>query len=193
MHRGHIRVPRDLPMISTLLQEYHDTPTGGHAGVTKTMARLSENFTWPGLRDDVTRFIANCLDCQLTKYYEAKRSAGLLCPLPIPYRPWEDLSMDFIVGLPPYHGQTTIFVVVDHFSKGIHLGMLPTSHTAHMVASLFLNIVLKLHGFPRSIVSDRDPLFISQFWQELFRLSGTVLRMSSTYHPQSDGETVSIV
>ena len=99
--------------------------------------------------------------------------------------------MDFIIGLPSYHGQTAIFVVVDRFSKGIHLGMLPTSHTAHMVASLFLNIVLKLHGLPRSIVSDRDPLFISQFWQELFRLSGTVLRMSSAYHPQSDGKSMS--
>ena len=66
LHKGRIWVPRDLPMITTLLQEYHATPTGGHAGVTKTMARLSENFTWLGLRDDVTHFIANCLDCQLT-------------------------------------------------------------------------------------------------------------------------------
>ena len=97
--------------------------------------------------------------------------------------------MDFIVGLPVYKGNTVILVVVDRFSKGIHLGMLPTGHTAHMVASLFLNIVVKLHGFPRSIVSDRDPLFISQFWRDLFSLSGTLLRLSSAYHPQSDGQT----
>lgn len=82
-----------------------------------------------------------------------------------------------------------ILVVVDRFSKGIHLGMLPPTHTALTVTSLFLDIVVKLHGLPHSLVSDRDPLFVSRFWQELFRESGTQLRMSSAYHPQSDGQT----
>lgn len=97
--------------------------------------------------------------------------------------------MDFILGLSSYHGNTTILVVVDRFSKGIHLGMLSTAHTAHMVASLFIEMVVKLHEIPRSLVSDRDPLFISRFWQELFRAKDTHLRMSSAYHPQSDGQT----
>ena len=132
--------------------------------------------------------MAQCLECQLTKY-EAKKASGFLCPLPVPHQPWVDLSLDFIVGLPAYQGNTVILVVVDRFSKGIHLGMLPISHTAHMVASLFVNIVVKLHGLPQSLVSDRDPLFISRFWQEHFLLSGTLLRMSSAYHPQSDGQT----
>lgn len=174
-------IPHDLPIITTLLQEFH-------AGVTKTTACLTENFYWPRLREDVARFVANCKDCQVTKY-EAKKMAGLLCPLPIPYRPWDDLSLDFIVGLPAYKGNTVILGVVDRFSKGIHLGMLPTAHTANMVASLFMNTVVKLHGLPHSLVSDHDPLFISQFWHELFRLSGTLLRLSSAYHPQSDGQT----
>lgn len=147
-----------------------------------------ENFHWTGLRKDVADFVAQCMDCQSVKY-ETKRVARLLCPLPVPHRPWEDLSLDFIVGLPPYHGHTVILVVVDRFSKGIHLGMLPTAHTAHSVACLFMDIVGKIHGMPRSLVSDRDPLFVSRFWQELFRLSGTQLRMSSAYHPQSDGQT----
>lgn len=140
------------------------------------------------MREDVVRFMAQCLDCQVMKY-ETKKSAGLLCLLPIPYRPWEDLSLDFITGLPPFHGNRVILMIVDRFSKGFHLGMLPAAHTTHMVASLFVNIVVKLHGLPRSLVSDRDPLFISRFWQELFRLSNTLLRMSSAYHPQSDGQT----
>ena len=101
----------------------------------------------------------------------------------MPHQPWEDLSLDFIVGLSAYHGNTTILVVVDRFSKGIHLGMLPTAHTAHMVATLFIEVVVKFHGVPQSLVSDRDPLFISRFWQELFQASGTHLRMSSAYHP----------
>lgn len=124
----------------------------------------------------------------MTKY-ETKKSAGLLCPLPVPSRPWEDLSLDFIGGLPPYHGNTMILVVVDRFSKGIHLGMLPQSHSALTVARLFLDMVVKIHGMPRSLVSDCDPLFVSHLWQELFRSSGTQLRMSSAYHPQSDGQT----
>lgn len=109
--------------------------------------------------------------------------AGLLCPLLVPHRPWEDLSLDFIVGLPSYQGNTVLLVVVDRFSKGIHLGMLPSNYSALMMASLFLDIVVKLHGLPRSLVSDRDPLFVSRFWQELFRASGKQLRMSSAYHP----------
>lgn len=117
-------------MISTLLTEYHSTPTSGHLGVAKMIARLSEKFCWPGLRNDVVQFLAHYVDCQHTKY-ETKKMAGLLCPLPIPHRPWEDLSLDFITGLPPYHGNTVILVVVDRFSKGIHLGMLPSSHTTH--------------------------------------------------------------
>lgn len=175
-------------MIPVLLAGYHTTLTGGHAGVTKTLAHITENFHWTGLHEDVKRFVANYVDCQVTKY-EAQKMAGLLCPLPVPCRPWEDLPLDFIVGLPPYQGNTTILVVVDRFFKGIHLGLLPTAHTAHTTASLFVNIVVKLHGIPRSFVSDRDPLFISRFWQELFRASGTLLRMSSSYHPQSDGQT----
>lgn len=182
LYRHRIWLPRDIPIISTLLHEYHAMLTGGHSGVAMTLARISENFYWTGLRDDITTFVSKCFDCQSTKY-EAKRSAGLLCPLPVPHRPWEDLSLDFILGLPEYKGNTVILVVVDRFSKGVHLGMLPTAHTAFMVATLFLDMVVKIHGVPRSLVSDRDPIFLSKFWQELFRRSGTHLRMSSAYHP----------
>ena len=97
--------------------------------------------------------------------------------------------MDIIVGLPTYRGHTNILVVVDKFSKGLHFGMLPTHHTAHSVALFFMEIVGKLHGMPKSIISYRDPLFISKFWQELFSLSGTKLKMIFAYHSQSEGQT----
>lgn len=113
----------------------------------------------------------------------------MLNSLPVPCWPWEDLSLDFITGLPSFHGNTAILVVVDQFSKRIRLGMLPTHHTLLLMATMFIDIVRKLHGMPRSLVLDRDLLFISRFWQELFRLSGTRLRMSLAYHPQMDRQT----
>ena len=188
LHKGRIWLPSTSPFIKMLLEEFHQSPVGGHMGVQKTLHRLHENFTWSSIREDVRAFVANCLTCQYAKY-DNRNPGGLLCPLLVPAQPWEDLSMDFIVGLPAYKGNTCILVVVDCFSKGLHLGMLPTHHTAYTVAMTFMEMVGKLHGMPRSIVSDRDPLFISKFWRELFALSGTRLCLSSAYHPQSDGQT----
>ena len=95
--------------------------------------------------------------------------------------------MDFITALPVSRGMSTILVVVDRLSKYIHLGALPANFTVAKVAELFMEIVVKHHGFPKSIVSDRDPIFVGTFWRCLFELSGTKLSMSSSYHPQMDG------
>ena len=116
-------------------------------GFRKTLDRVAENFIWNTMAIDMRNFVANCLDCQLVKYEPAK-PRGLLCPLPVPSQPWEDLSMDFIVGLPAYRGNTCIFVVVDRFSKGVHLCMLPPHHTSQAVAQLFMEMVGKIHGMP---------------------------------------------
>ncbi|MCI22963.1 ROOT HAIR defective 3 GTP-binding family protein [Trifolium medium] len=97
--------------------------------------------------------------------------------------------MDFVTGLPLSNGYSVIFVVVDRFSKALHLGALQAQFTAYKVAELFINMVCKIHGLPKSIVSDRDPVFVSKFWADLFKFSGTLLRMSSSYHPQTDGQT----
>jgi len=188
LHKGRIWLSSNSSFIKPLLKEFHQSPTGGHMGIQKTLHCLQDNFTWNIIRDDTRAFVASCLTCQLTKY-DNQKPAGLLCPLPVLAQPWEDLSMDFIIGPPAYHGNACIFVVVDRFSKGLHLGMLPINHTAHTIFVLFMEMVGKLHGMPRSIVSDRDPLFINKFWRELFSLSGTRLRLSSAYHPQSDGQT----
>ena len=188
MYKKRIWLPSNSSFIKQLLEEFHQSHTGGHMGIQKTLQRLHDNFTWASIKEDTRKFVTACATCQHTKYDNCK-PVGLLCPLPMPTLPWEDLSMDFITGLPSYHGNTCIFVIVDHFSKGLHLGMLPIQHTAHTVALLFIDRVGRLHGMPKSIVSDRDPLFISKFWRELFTLSGTKLRLSSSYHPQSEGQT----
>jgi len=114
---------------------------------------------------------------------------GLLQPLAVPSSSWQMISMDFVEGLPKSGGKNCILVIVDKFSKFAHF--LPLSHpfTASQVAKLFMQQVYRLHGMPSSIVSDRDKVFTSLLWQELFRLSNVTLRMSSSYHPQTDGQT----
>lgn len=130
---------------------------------------------------DVKTFVHECVVCQQIKHI-TRKSAGLLQPISIPAGVWEDLSMDFVTHFPSSQGFTTIMVVVDRFSKGVHFGALPMQFTAFKVATLFMDTI-------RSIISNRDPIFISSFWKELFKMSGTTLRLSTTYHPQADGQT----
>ncbi|WVZ26157.1 hypothetical protein V8G54_004701 [Vigna mungo] len=181
-------IPRDNEIIQLLLNEYHNSTIGGHAGITRTMARLSSQFYWPGMLKDITQYVQECLICQQAKS-ATTLPAGLLQPLPIPNQVWEDIAMDFITGLPPSNGYTVIMVVIDRLSKYAHLAPLKADYTSKTVADVFINMVVKLHGFPNTIVSDRDKIFISQFWQHLFKLSGTTLNMSMAYHPQSDGQS----
>ncbi|KAJ0501161.1 putative nucleotidyltransferase, Ribonuclease H [Helianthus annuus] len=171
-----------------LLQEAHDTPTGGHGGFLKTFKRLSDKYYWPKMKQEIRLFVQNCVVCQQNKY-QTLSPAGLLQPLPIPQQIWEDISMDFIVGLPRSGSADTILVVVDRLSKYAHFLCLSHPFTAKGVAAIFCKEVVRLHGFPRSIVSDRDVVFLSHFWQELFRLSNTKLQLSTSYHPQTDGQT----
>ncbi|CAJ2669245.1 unnamed protein product [Trifolium pratense] len=122
------------------------------------------------MKQEVQDFIKQCTICQQTKYSTLK-PAGLLQPLALPTNVWEDISMDFVTGLPPSQGFSVLFVVVDRFIKGIHLGAFASGFTAYKVAELFVSIFCKHHGLPKSIVSDRDPIFISHFWKDLFKFS----------------------
>lgn len=97
--------------------------------------------------------------------------------------------MDFIVGLPNSYGYTTIMVVVDRLTKYAHFVAMKSDFNSKSVAEAFMTYVVKLHDVPRTIVSDRDKVFTSSFWKNLFQLQGTILAMSSAYHPQSDGQS----
>jgi hypothetical protein len=140
------------------------------------------------MKKDIRSYIQGCDICQRNKV-ENIYPAGLLQPLPIPSQVWTEVSIDFIGGLPISQGKDVIMVVIDRLSKYAHFIPLTHPYTAGTVAQLFLDQIFKLHGLPKSIVSDRDKIFTSNFWKELFRLSGTDLLLSSAYHPQTDGQT----
>ena len=146
-----------------LLKEFHDSKMAGHSGVLRTYRRLSQNFYWEAMKQDVRVYVAACDVCQRNKS-DSRSPAGLLQPLPIPSQVWEDISMDFIDGLPVSAGKTSIMVVVDRLTKYAHFFALSHRYSASKIADVFVSGVVKLHGIPRSIVSDRDPIFMSSFW-----------------------------
>ncbi|KAJ9531768.1 hypothetical protein QJQ45_021918 [Haematococcus lacustris] len=173
----------------TLLHEAHDAHTAAHLGRAKTLERLQRHFYWPQMHKTVQEYVRTCDKCQRNKATN-QLPPGLLQPLPIPSRNWQQVSMDFIGPLPATpRGHTMIFTVVDKLSKMIHLIPTTTTATAHDTARLFFDHIFKHHGLPEAIISDRDPKFTSDFWTSLFHLTGTRLLLSSAYHPQTDGQT----
>lgn len=136
----------------------------------------------------VKTFVQSCSVCQQSKP-DRRKLLGLLQPLPVPESARQIISLDFIEGLPSSGHSNSILVVVDLFTKYAHFVPLSHPFTVAVVAKSFMTHIYKLHGLPHSIVSDRDHIFTSHFWKELFRLADVKLCHSSAYHPQSDGQT----
>jgi hypothetical protein len=173
LHQGIIRlgtiiwVEENSVLRTKLINAFHFTALGRHSGIQATYVRLKQLFHWKGLKVDVENFVWQCATCQQAKHQRI-HPAGLLQPLPMPSGASQDISMDFIEGLPKSEGANSILVIVDKFTKYVHFVPLTHPFTAKQVAMVVLDMVVSLHGMPKSIVIDRDRIFTSSFWKELF-------------------------
>jgi transposase InsO family protein len=169
------------------LQEAHGSGLMGYFGVKKMEDVLAAHFFWLRMQRDMERYVSRCTTCNKAK--SRLNPHGPYMPLPVPRAPWEDISMDFVLGLPrTKRGRDSVFMVVDCFSKMVHFIPCHKTDNASHVADLFFNEVVRLHGVPNTIVFDRDAKFLSHFWRTLWYKLGTKLLFSTTCHPQTDGQ-----
>lgn len=194
MHDGIIRyknrlwLPADSTLIGKILEAFHASSTSGHSGFPVTFRQIKNLFYWKGMKLKVKQFVQECEICQHAKPGRAKYP-GLLAPLPVPDEFWQIVTMDFMDGLPRSGRFNCVLVVVDKLSRYAHFVGLQHPYTAVSVAAAYMDSVHKLHGRPESIVSDRDPIFTSNFRKQMAALTGIKLRMSSSHHPQTDVTT----
>ncbi len=166
----------------------HNSLVSCHPGIRRTLARIRERFWWPDMRNDVAEYVAACPVCERNKRKSAP-SAGLLQPLPVPQRPWSDISLNFVTGLPLSEGNTTVLKIVDRFSKMVKFIPLPKLPSAKETAEVLMHNVCRVFGFPRNVLSDRGPQFVAQFWKAFCHLLGATVSLTSGHHPQSNGQT----
>jgi hypothetical protein len=186
---GRLWVPDDKSLRTRIIRECHDSPLGGHLGREKTIGLIAKYFVWTNLAKDVDTYVSTCDQCQRNKPSQQK-TAGTLMPIPSPTEPGHTWTMDLITGLPPSAaGNDAIVVWVCKLTKLRHYTACKTAIDAPTLATLFMRDIVRLHGLPRSIISDRDPRFTAHFWKAFWGTLGTTLNMSTAFHPQSDGQT----
>ena len=185
-------VPPDDTVRQEILRNKHNMPLAGHSGVAKTYDLISRNYYWPKMRQDTLSYVRSCDICQRTKGPQ-HLPHGYLQPLPIPETPWTSISMDFVVKLP----QSTvgeqhfdsILVVVDRLTKMSHFIPCREASNGRALADTLFSQVFKLHGLPQSVVTDWGSTFRSQFTQQVLNLLKIKLKLSTAFHPQTDGQT----
>jgi RNase H-like domain found in reverse transcriptase/Reverse transcriptase (RNA-dependent DNA polymerase)/Integrase zinc binding domain/Chromo (CHRromatin Organisation MOdifier) domain len=190
--KGLVYIP--APIRQEFVRQQHSLPAHGHQGIAKTLERLARDYYFPGMRKQVEKEV---LECDLCNKSKASRHApyGLLQTLPASDRAWKSIAFDFIVKLPSSKEPMTgtkydaIWVVTDRLTKYGYFVPYMESSTAEDLAYAFLKVVISQHGLPEEIISDRDKLFTSKFWKSLMAQLGTNHKLSTAFHPQTDGQT----
>ena len=180
-------VPTDNELKKKLLYEAHNTVFTMHLGGNKMHQDLKQYYWWRGIKRDVIEYVSKCLTCQQVKSKHQVPS-GLLNPIPVPQRKWDNIAMDFVSSLPlTQRKHDSVWVIVDRLTKLTYFIPIRIDYYMDRLAELYVDEIMRLHGVSLSIVSDRDPRFTSRFWKELQLTLGTQLNFSTTFHPQTDG------
>jgi hypothetical protein len=186
--KNKIYVPNNNEIKLDILHMYHDPPLAGHTGRDKTVELIRRRFYWPSVKSFVEDYIASCPACARNKARRHK-SYGLLQPLPVPAGPWKSISLDYIEQLPESAGYDSILVIVDRFTKMVVFIPTHTTAKAKDLARIFVRDVISKHGCPSDIISDRGTKFVSKFWKAVCKALGIERKLSTAYHPQTDGQT----
>ncbi|KAG8499496.1 hypothetical protein CXB51_005958 [Gossypium anomalum] len=192
-YHNRICVPNNSDLKNDILSEAHNSMYSIHPGSTKMYGDLKKTYWWPGMKREISEFIAKCLICQQVKA-EHQVPTGLLQPIMIPEWKWEHITMDFVSGLPVTpRKKDSIWVIVDRLTKSAHFIPVRTDFSLKKLAELYVSEIVRLHGVPVSIISDRDPRFTSRFWNKLQEALGTRLNFSTAFHPQTDGQSERVI
>ena len=185
LYKKLIYVPEKVRL--EILTRYHENPASGHLGIKRTEEIITRNFWWPKLHNDVVSFVNSCDHCARNKVSRHKKY-DLLRPLEIPDRPWRSIEIDFLCGLPESKKYTVIMVVVDRFSKMIHLIPFKEIPTAEETAKAFLKHIFRLHGLPQDIYTDRGTQFTSDLWLEIMEGLRIRTKIATTDHHETVGQ-----
>ena len=178
---------------SEVISCQYDDPLAGHFGIDKTKKLVGRKYYWPSLKKDVENYVRGCDICLASKAVHHK-PYGDLQSLPVPTHRWKDLSMDFVTGLPlsaDWKGDSydSILVIVDRLTKIVHYEPVKVTIDAPELVEVIIDVVVKHHGLPDSIISDREAIFTSKFWSSLYYFLGIKRRLSTAFHPQMDSQT----
>jgi hypothetical protein len=185
----HLVVPIDPEVKKIILDEAHKSKFSIHPDSTKMYQDLKQNFWWSNMKVDIAKYVAECDACHRMKASHLK-SVGILQPLSIPMWKWDDITMDFIVGLPlTARKKDSIWVIVDRLTKAAHFIAVHATYSVQQYAELYMDQIVRLRGIQKTIIFDRGTQFVALFWEQLHECLGTKLIRSSSYHPQTDGQT----
>ena len=187
-YKNRLLIPPKEELLTEIAKGCHDSKVAGQFGQEKTIELVTRKLYWEKLTNWINDYVRSCDGCQDNKSPRHTKY-GLLQPLEVRYAAWTSISVEFITQLPESQGKTQIMVVVDRFTKMAHFIGLETNATARDVADTFLKEVWKLHGLPLEIISGSEAKFSGEFWESLCKSLGIKSKMSTAYHPQTDGQT----
>jgi len=188
LKEGKMYVPKDEELRAEVIRVYHDVLAVGHGGRWKMVELVTRNYWWPGVTRDVGRYMEECDLCQRMKN-RTEELAGKLKLSELPEKLWSHLTVDFIMKLPVVAGKDAILVVCNWLSKMMHFVAMTEGTSAEGLARLFQDNMWKLHELPESVVSDRGLQFVAELTKELNRMLEIETRLSTAFHPQTDGQT----